>query len=111
VSGHLPPDHPGSLVDWTALGRLRGTLVLLMAIENLPAIAAHLVAHGRAGDTPVALVENGTLPAERVVVTTLARVADVVRAEGVRAPAIVVVGAVVAHRRPAGPPAGTAGSG
>ena len=48
VSGHLPPGHPESLVDWDALGRLRGTLLLMMAVENAPAIAAALVAAGRA---------------------------------------------------------------
>ena len=48
VSGHLPPGHPNSLVDWAALGRLRGTLVVLMGVDTAPAIAAALVAHGRA---------------------------------------------------------------
>ena len=43
VSGHLPPGHPQSLVDWAALGRLRGTLVVLMGVETAPAIAAALV--------------------------------------------------------------------
>ena len=51
VSGHLAPDDPESLVDWAALARLRGTLVILMGLKNLPAIAATLLAHGRdAGD-------------------------------------------------------------
>ncbi|HEY6796434.1 MAG TPA: uroporphyrinogen-III C-methyltransferase [Kineosporiaceae bacterium] len=103
VSGHLPPGHPSSGVDWAALGRLRGTLVLLMAVEHLPAIAATLVAQGRAAHTPVAIVENGTLPGERLLITTLEEVAATVTREEVRAPALVVVGEVVAHRwaRPA----------
>ena len=49
VSGHLPPGHPDSLVDWDALARLRGTLVLLMAVENAPAIADALVGGRSAG--------------------------------------------------------------
>ena len=47
ISGHLPPDHPDSLVEWDAVARLRGTVVLLMAVQNLPVIAARLVAGGR----------------------------------------------------------------
>ena len=48
ISGHLPPDHADSLVEWDAVARLRGTVVLLMAVQNLPVIAARLVAGGRA---------------------------------------------------------------
>ena len=95
VSGHLPPGHPGSLVDWHALGRLRGTLVLLMGVDTLRAIAAELVRHGRDADTPVAVVQSGTTTAERRVLGTLSTVADVVAREGVTAPATVVVGDVV----------------
>ena len=98
VSGHLAPGHPSSLVDWAALGRLRGTLVLLMAVEQLPAISEALVDGGRDPDTPVALIENGSLPSERVVVTDLRHVAATVAREDVRPPAIVVVGGVVRHR-------------
>jgi uroporphyrin-III C-methyltransferase/precorrin-2 dehydrogenase/sirohydrochlorin ferrochelatase len=100
VSGHLPPGHPDSLVEWEALARLRGTLVLLMAVQNLPDIAARLVADGRAAETPVAIVSEGTMPGERTLVSTLATVADDMAREGVRAPAIVVIGEVVAVARP-----------
>jgi len=96
VSGHVAPSDPASLVDWEALGRLRGTLVLLMAVERLREIAETLVRCGRAADTPVAVVQEGTTPGERVVRATLADVADVVAREAVRPPAIVVVGGVVA---------------
>ncbi|KRV50321.1 siroheme synthase [Wenjunlia vitaminophila] len=109
VSGHLAPDDPRSLVDWPALGRLRGTLVLLMAVERIAGIAAALIAHGRPAGTPVAVVQEGTTPAQRRVDATLATVAEVVAAEGVRPPAVVVVGDVVAVGRRGGQGAGTAG--
>jgi uroporphyrin-III C-methyltransferase/precorrin-2 dehydrogenase/sirohydrochlorin ferrochelatase len=96
VSGHLPPGHPESLVAWEALARLRGTLVLLMAVENLGAIAATLIEHGRPADTAVAVVQEGTMPGERRIVATLETVARISVAEGIRPPAIVVVGDVVA---------------
>ena len=98
VSAHLPPGDPGSTVDWDALARLGGTLVLLMAVGRLPAVCDALVAGGRGPDTPVAVVQDATLPTQRTVVTTLARAA--VDAADVRAPAVVVVGEVVAEMRP-----------
>jgi len=102
ISGHLPPDHPDSLVAWDAVARLRGTVVLLMAVKNLPAIAARLVDGGRPSATPVAIVSEGTMPGERTLVSTLAEVADDMVREQVRAPAIVVIGDVVAVARPHG---------
>ena len=100
ISGHLPPDHPESLVEWDGVARLRGTVVLLMAVQNLAAIAARLVAGGRAASTPVAVVCDGSMPTERTVLSTLAEVADDVEREAVRPPAIVVVGEVVAVANP-----------
>jgi uroporphyrin-III C-methyltransferase/precorrin-2 dehydrogenase/sirohydrochlorin ferrochelatase len=95
VSGHVAPDDPRSLVDWAALARLRGTLVLLMAVERIGAIAATLVAGGRDAATPVAVVQEGTTAAQRRVDATLATVAEVVAEQGVRPPAVVVIGDVV----------------
>jgi uroporphyrin-III C-methyltransferase/precorrin-2 dehydrogenase/sirohydrochlorin ferrochelatase len=100
VSGHLPPGHPDSLVDWDALARLRGTIVLMMAVQNAPAIAAALVTGGRPSGTPVAVVCDGTMPTERTVLSTLGKLADDLEAERVRAPAIIVVGDVVAVAHP-----------
>lgn len=92
VSGHLAPGDPASLVDWPALARLRGTLVVLMGMKNLPAIVTTLLAHGRAADTPAAVVSEGTTATQRTVRTTLAELPD--RAADLRAPAVVVIGAV-----------------
>jgi uroporphyrin-III C-methyltransferase/precorrin-2 dehydrogenase/sirohydrochlorin ferrochelatase len=100
ISGHLPPDHPDTLVEWDAVARLRGTVVLLMAVENLPAIAERLVLGGRPATTPVAVVADGSMPTQRTVWSTLAEVADDLRREAVRPPAIVVVGDVVAVANP-----------
>jgi len=100
ISGHLPPGHPGSLVEWDAVARLRGTVVLLMAVQNLPRIAERLVAGGRDARTPVAVVSEGTMPGERTLLSTLGSVADDVAREGLRPPAIVVIGDVVAVARP-----------
>jgi uroporphyrin-III C-methyltransferase / precorrin-2 dehydrogenase / sirohydrochlorin ferrochelatase len=94
VSGHVAPDDPRSLVDWPALGRLRGTIVLLMAVERIGAFATALIDGGRPADTPVAVVQDGTMRIQRSVRATLATVADVVREQEIHPPAVVVVGPV-----------------
>ena len=94
VSGHLAPDHPESLVNWEALAALSGTLVLLMAVERVELFAEVLIKGGRPGETPVLVVQHGTTPAERVLRATLSDVPERIRAEGIRPPAIIVIGAV-----------------
>ncbi|GGM48329.1 uroporphyrinogen-III C-methyltransferase [Micromonospora sonchi] len=101
VSGHVAPDSPASLVRWDALARLRGTLVILMGMKNLPVITGTLLEHGRPADTPAAVIQEATTGAQRVVRSTLGRVAADVAAAGLRPPAVVVVGDVVAALAPA----------
>ena len=95
VSGHVAPDNPASLVDWPALARMRGTLVILMGLKNLPDIAATLLDNGRAPHTPAAVVQEGTMGSQRVLRSTLAAVADATADGGFRPPAVVVIGEVV----------------
>lgn len=94
VSGHVPPGHPASLVDWQALAALRGTLVLMMAVENAAAIADALTADGRPSEQPAVVIADGSLPTERVVRTSLGRLGAVIDAERIDPPAIIVVGEV-----------------
>lgn len=103
ISGHLPPGHPDSLVDWEAVGRLRGTVVLMMAVENAPAIADALLAAGRPSATSVAVVADGSMPTERTVVCTLGALERTLEEQRVRPPAIIVIGDVVAVARPGDP--------
>ena len=95
ISVHVAPDDERSTVDWPGLARSQGTLVLLMAVERLPKVAEALLRDGRSPDTPVMVVQDGTLPTQRAVVASLSTVADRVSAAGIRPPAIVVVGDVV----------------
>jgi uroporphyrin-III C-methyltransferase / precorrin-2 dehydrogenase / sirohydrochlorin ferrochelatase len=94
VSGHVAPDHPESLVNWDALAALSGTIVLLMAVERIQLFTEVLLKGGRPAETPVLVVENGTTAAQRTLRTTLAEVTERIRAEVIRPPAIVVIGAV-----------------
>jgi uroporphyrin-III C-methyltransferase/precorrin-2 dehydrogenase/sirohydrochlorin ferrochelatase len=96
ASGHVPPGHPDSLIDWSAMGKLRGTLVLMMAVERVEVFADALLEGGRRPDTPVAMIENGSLPTQRLLRTDLAHAGEVAEAQGLRPPAIVVIGDVAA---------------
>jgi len=83
--------------DWRALARV-DTLIILMGVERLRTIADALLAAARAPDTPVAIVENGTLPGQRVVEGTLGTMAALAAAADIRPPALIVVGDTVALR-------------
>ena len=96
VSGHVAPDHPESLVNWDALAAMSGTIVLLMAVERIELFAKVLLEGGRAAETPVLVVQHGTTAAQRTLRTTLADAPAQIRAEGLRPPAIIVIGPVAA---------------
>ncbi|AHK30497.1 siroheme synthase CysG [Rhodococcus opacus PD630] len=102
VSGHVAPDHPDSLVDWSALARLKGTIVLLMAVERIEAFATVLMQGGRPVDTPVTVIQEGTLRTQRTVRADLQTVAARVKEEQIRPPAIVVIGPVAGFSVDAG---------
>jgi uroporphyrin-III C-methyltransferase / precorrin-2 dehydrogenase / sirohydrochlorin ferrochelatase len=95
VSVHVPPGDDRSTVDWALLGGSPGTLVLLMAVHRIGAVAAALIQHGRNPDTPVFVIADGTMPTQRTINSTLEQVEEMVTREGIRPPAIVVVGDVV----------------
>jgi uroporphyrinogen III methyltransferase / synthase len=92
VTGHEDPAKGAGHVDWEALARAGGTLVILMGAGRVAEIAERLVAGGRPADTPVAAVRHGTRPDQQTVRATLATVADA----RVEAPAAIVVGEVAA---------------
>ncbi|ONH29871.1 uroporphyrinogen-III C-methyltransferase [Pseudofrankia asymbiotica] len=97
IAGHLPPGHPDSTVDWSALVSPSLTVVIMMGVAHLVAIADALLAAGRDPSTPVAVVERATTVSQRVLRTTLDSLgADAVET-GVRSPAVIVVGDVAAR--------------
>jgi len=96
VSGHIEPGHPESLVNWDALAAMTGTIVLLMAVERIEQFSEVLLKGGRPAGTPVLVVQHGTTAAQRTLRATLADAPEKIRAEGIRPPAIIVIGAVAA---------------
>jgi uroporphyrinogen III methyltransferase/synthase len=98
VTGHEDPDKGESALDWEALARFPGTLVLYMGVKNLPTIAERLRAAGRDPGEAAAVVERGTYPDQRTVTAPLSALAEAVEREQVRPPAITLVGPVAALR-------------
>lgn len=99
VSAHVPPGDERSTVDWSGLARAGGTVVVLMGVGHLESVADALVSHGRSADTPVAVVQEATLPGQRTVTGTLSTIAASARSAGVRPPAVVIIGEVVKTAR------------
>jgi len=94
-AAHEADDAAGPAVDWHVAARIP-TAVFLMGVERLPTIVARLTAHGRRVDTPIAVIERGTLDGQRVTIGTLGNI--LARTKDVRPPATIVVGDVVSVR-------------
>ncbi len=95
VTGNEDPTRPDSAIDWSALARLHGTLVVLMGRENLVGITEGLMKNGRSPDTPVALVQWGTEPFQQTLTGTLADIADRAVNADLKPPIVTVIGDVV----------------
>ncbi|MEW5722722.1 MAG: uroporphyrinogen-III C-methyltransferase [Thermodesulfobacteriota bacterium] len=98
ITGHEDPDKPESALDWSKIATAFGTLVFLMGVRNLPGLTSNLVQGGRDPATPAALVQWGTTPDQRTVVGRLDDIAEKARTLGIKPPAVLVVGGVVALR-------------
>jgi len=98
ITGHEDPTKPDDQIDWEALARFHGTLVFLMGVGNAGRIAGMLIAGGKSPTTPVAVVRWGTTHRQEVLTTDLVSLADDLRRSGMRSPATIVVGDVVALR-------------
>ena len=83
-------------LDWPSLARDRQTLAFYMAVHRFPTVMNELTAHGRSADTPVAIIERGTTPRQRIIRGTLGQLNILAQAHKVKAPAMLIVGEVVA---------------
>ena len=93
VTGHRKD---GSVdLNWAGLVAEQETLVFYMGLVGLREICARLIEHGRAADTPVALVSRGTTDAQEVITGTLDDLADRIEGREIHAPTLIIVGSVV----------------
>ncbi len=98
VTGHDEPGLETSSVDWGSLAQFPGTLVIYMAVSKLRAICAALIAGGKSGQTPAALIHSGTQTRQVTIEATLADLGDAVERSPIGPPALVVIGDVVERR-------------
>ncbi len=94
VSGHLPPGHPHSLVDWPALARAGGTISVIMGVRHVAAITATLIDAGLHPTTPAAVIQEGTTDQQRSFRCTLSTLAQTMKENDVTSPAVYVIGDV-----------------
>jgi uroporphyrin-III C-methyltransferase len=100
VTGHEDATHTSSSVNWEMLARLDSTLVILMGVTTLPYITQRLLHGGLYPDTPAAVIQQGTVPQQRVITDTLVNIAEHAKMARIKSPAVVVIGAVVALSNP-----------
>ncbi|PKN48781.1 MAG: uroporphyrinogen-III C-methyltransferase, partial [Deltaproteobacteria bacterium HGW-Deltaproteobacteria-16] len=98
ITGHEDPTKETSNIAWDKISTGIGTLVFYMGIKNLPFITENLIKHGRSPETPVVVVRWASTPIQQSVVGTLATIAEVVKKEKIKPPALIVVGEVVKLR-------------
>ncbi len=98
ITGHEDPTKGETQVDWENVAKFFGTRVILMGVERIGKIAAELMRHGLAGDTPAAMVQQGTTPRQKTVCATLATIAEVAVRENIQPPAVTVIGPVAQLR-------------
>ena len=94
ISGHAAPGDPGSTLDWQALASANTTLVIMMGVATLPAIAQELIKNGLPGNTPAVTIADAAMPSQQSVRGTLADIAVRTEQAGIKPPAITVIGAV-----------------
>ncbi len=100
ITGHLKED--GKTLPWQSLHKDTETLVIYMGLTALEPICEQLIERGWEPDTPAALVERGTLPDQRVHIATLATLNDTATSASVTAPALIIVGKIIAFRQSLG---------
>jgi uroporphyrin-III C-methyltransferase len=98
LTGHEDPTKGATALDFKALAVLQGTLVILMGIKRLGENVRALLDNGKSPETPVAIIERGTTPEERVTIGTLGTIVALAEERKVEAPAVIVIGEVVKLR-------------
>ena len=95
ITGHEDPTKDETALDWETLAKFDGTIVIFMGVKMLGHNTGELLKFGKYPKTPVALIECGTRPEQRVTIGTLETITDIAKEQGVKAPAITLIGDVV----------------
>ncbi|WP_406659630.1 uroporphyrinogen-III C-methyltransferase [Methanolobus sp. ZRKC3] len=95
ITGHEDPTKDESALDWKTLANFNGTIVIFMGVKMLGRNVGELMKNGKDPQTPVALIERGTRPDQRVTIGTLENIEAIAKERGVKTPAITIIGDVV----------------
>jgi uroporphyrinogen III methyltransferase/synthase len=98
ITGHEDPNKAETAVDWSRIGPAIGTIVIYMGIKHSEKNIQQILDSGRSADTPAALIQQGTLPSQRTVVTTLGGLSQAIRDHAIKPPTLIVIGEVVSMR-------------
>jgi uroporphyrinogen III methyltransferase/synthase len=98
VTGHEKPDKEQPNINWSALARFPGTIVVYMGLSRLPWITRTLIDNGLDPQTPAAAIHAATTGRQRTVIAPLCELPDAVKTAGIKAPALIIIGPVVALR-------------
>jgi uroporphyrinogen III methyltransferase/synthase len=98
ITGHEAPGKDNDAIDFEVMAKLKGTLVFLMGMKNLSYIASNLLKHGKPSDTPCSIIMRGATSSQKTVMGPLSDICSIAIGEGIKNPAIIVVGEVVSLR-------------
>lgn len=94
ISGHIPPQHPDSLVNWKALAGIGGTIAVIMGVKNAPLIVAELIANGMPETTPACVIQEGSMDTQRSYYCQLGQLPEIMAEHQIQPPAVYVIGEV-----------------
>lgn len=95
VTGHEDPQKSKEQVKWKALAKSADTIVIMMGLSRIGVISKNLIAGGLGKNTPVAVIQNGTSKNQRMIIGTLANIADKIKQNKIAPPSIIIIGDVV----------------
>ncbi|MEM2943893.1 MAG: uroporphyrinogen-III C-methyltransferase [Methanomassiliicoccales archaeon] len=98
ITGHESAEKEREILNWNALASLGGTIVILMGVSSMERNIKRLLKEGLDPETPVAVIEKGTMKEERVITSSLIEISEICKKESIEAPAIIVIGSVVELR-------------
>ena len=92
ITGHEDEAKASSSLDYSVLAAIKGTLIFLMGLKNLPHITEMLIRYGKSPKTPAAVIEKGTTAGQKMAAGTLENIVNLVQEKGLKTPAIIVIG-------------------
>jgi uroporphyrin-III C-methyltransferase len=95
VTGHEDPTKKEKSIRWDKLATAVDTIVILMGVENLESIMKNLINYGLSNDTKIAVIQNGTLKKQKVIIGNFSNIRKKMENASIKPPAVIIIGEVV----------------